>query len=120
MIRFKARENVPRWLNFVVPLGGVLVALIVAGIVLAATGHNPLTTYRNIIQASITQPGAFSQTLVSMTPLLFTGLAAAIAFRMRLWNIGGEGQLYMGAIGAAGAGLYFHSLPGWLLIPLMM
>ena len=120
MIRFKARENVPRWLNFVVPLGGVLVALIVAGIVLAATGHNPLTTYRNIIQASITQPGAFSQTLVSMTPLLFTGLAAAIAFRMRLWNIGGEGQLYMGAVGAAGAGLFFHSLPGPLLILVMI
>ena len=120
MIRFKARENVPRWLNFVVPLGGVLVALIVAGIVLAATGHNPLTTYRNIIQASITQPGAFSQTLVSMTPLMFTGLAAAVAFRMRLWNIGGEGQLYMGAVGAAGAGLFFHSLPGPLLILVMI
>ena len=120
MIRFKARENVPRWLNFVVPLAGVVVALIVAGIVLAATSHNPLTTYQNIIQASITQPGAFSQTLVSMTPLLFTGLAAAVAFRMRLWNIGGEGQLYMGAIGAAGAGLYFHSLPGPLLIPVMI
>jgi simple sugar transport system permease protein len=120
VIRFKARENVPRWLNFVVPLAGVAVALIVAGIVLAATSHNPLTTYQNIIQASITQPGAFSQTLVSMTPLMFTGLAAAIAFRMRLWNIGGEGQLYMGAIGASGAGLYFHSLPGPVLIPVMM
>jgi general nucleoside transport system permease protein len=120
MIRFVARENVPRWLNFVVPLASVVVALIVAGIVLAATGHNPLTTYQNIFQASITQPGAFSQTLVSMTPLMFTGLAAAIAFRMRLWNIGGEGQLYMGAIGASGAGLYFHSLPGPLLILVMM
>jgi ABC-type uncharacterized transport system permease subunit len=120
MIRFKARENVPRWLNFVVPLGGVLAALIVAGIVLAATSHNPLTVYRDIIQASITQPGALSQTLVSMTPLMFTGLAAAVAFRMRLWNIGGEGQLYMGAIGASGAGLYFHSLPGPLLILAMM
>lgn len=120
MIRFVARENVPRWLDFVVPLASVVLALIVAGIVLAATGHNPLTTYQHIVQASLTQPGALSQTLVSMTPLMFTGLAAAVAFRMRLWNIGGEGQLYWGAIGAAGAGLYFHSLPGWLLIPLMM
>ena len=120
MIRFVARENVPRWLDFVVPLASVVLALIVAGIVLAATGHNPLTTYQHIVQASLTQPGALSQTLVSMTPLMFTGLAAAVAFRMRLWNIGGEGQLYWGAIGAAGAGLYFHGLPGWLLIPLMM
>jgi simple sugar transport system permease protein len=120
MIRFVARENVPRWLDFVVPLASVVLAVIVAGIVLLATGHNPLTTYQHIVRASLTQPGAFSQTLVSMTPLLFTGLAAAVAFRMRLWNIGGEGQLYCGAIGASGAGLYFHSLPGWLLIPVMM
>jgi simple sugar transport system permease protein len=120
MIRFVARENVPRWLNLVVPLASIVLATIVAGIVLAATGHNPLTTYQHIVQASLTQPGAFSQTLVSMTPLMFTGLAAAIAFRMRLWNIGGEGQLYWGAIGASGAGLYFHGQPGWLLIPLVM
>jgi ABC-type uncharacterized transport system permease subunit len=116
MIRFVARENVPRWLNYVVPLASVVLAAIVAGIVLAATGHNPLTTYQHIVQASITQPGAFSQTLVSMTPLMFTGLAAAIAFRMRLWNIGGEGQLYMGAIGASGIGLLCHGLPGPVLI----
>ncbi len=120
MIRFVARENVPRWLNFAVPLASVVLAIIVAGIVLAATGHNPLTTYQHIVQASLTQPGALSQTLVSMTPLMFTGLAAAIAFRMRLWNIGGEGQLYWGAIGASGAGLYFHGLPGPALIPVTM
>jgi ABC-type uncharacterized transport system permease subunit len=120
MIRFVARENVPRWLTFVVPLASVVLAAIVAGIVLAATGHNPLTTYQHIVQASITQPGALGQTLVSMTPLLFTGLAAAVAFRMRLWNIGGEGQLYLGAIGASGAGLLFRGWPGPLLILVML
>lgn len=120
MIRFVARENVPRWLNYAVPLASVVLAMIMAGIVLAATGHNPLSTYNHIIQASITQPGAFSQTLVSMTPLMFTGLAAALAFRMRLWNIGGEGQLYIGAIGASAAGLFLHALPGPLLILAMV
>jgi len=120
MIAFKARENVPRWLNYAVPLGSVVLAVVVAGIVLAATGHNPLTTYKNIIQASITQPGAFSQTLVSMTPLLFTGLAAAVAFRMRVWNIGGEGQLYMGAIGASGVGLLLRHQPGPVMIVAMI
>lgn len=120
MIRFVARENVPRWLTYVVPLASVVLAAIVAGIVLAATGHNPLTTYQHIVQASITQPGALSQTLVSMTPLLFTGLAAAVAFRMRLWNIGGEGQLYLGAIGASAAGLLFRGWPGPLLILVIM
>ena len=120
MIAFEAREKHPRWLNFVVPLASVVLAMIVGGIVLAATGHNPLTTYHQIVQASITQPGALNSTLVSMTPLLFTGLAAAVAFRMRVWNIGGEGQLYMGAIGASAAGLLLHGQPGPIVIVAMI
>ncbi len=120
MIRFEAREHVPRWLNYAVPLASVVVALIVAGIMLAATGHNPVATYQHIVQASLTQPGAFSQTLVSMTPLLFTGLAAAIAFRARVWNIGGEGQLYMGAIGASAAGLLLGNLPAPVVVLAMV
>ena len=67
MIKFEARGPVPRWVTLTVPLASIVLALVVAGIVLAATGHNPLTTYRQIVQASITQPGAFAQTLVSMT-----------------------------------------------------
>jgi simple sugar transport system permease protein len=120
VIRFVARDNVPRWLNYAVPLASVVVAIVVAGIVLAATSHDPFATYAHIVSASLTQPGAFSQTLITMTPLMFTGLAAAVAFRMRLWNIGGEGQLYMGAVGASGAGLLFHALPGPLLIVVMI
>ena len=120
MIGFEARENVPRWLNYAVPLAGVAVALIVAGIVLLITGHNPITTYQHIVEASLTQPGAFGQTLVSMTPLLFTGLAAAVAFRARVWNIGGEGQLYMGAIGASAAGLLLANLPAPVVVPAMI
>jgi len=120
MIRFEPRGTVPRWVNVAVPLGSVVLAMIVAGIVLVATGHDPLTTYDHIVKASITQPGAFAQTLISMTPLLFTGLAAAVAFRMRLWNIGGEGQLYLGAIGAAGVGLFLHDLPGPIVILAMV
>jgi ABC-type uncharacterized transport system permease subunit len=120
VIKFEARGPVSRWVTLTVPLASIVLALVVAGIVLAATGHNPLTTYRQIVQASITQPGAFAQTLVSMTPLLFTGLAAAIAFRMRVWNIGGEGQLYVGAVGASGVGLALHSLPAPLVVSAMI
>lgn len=120
MIRFESRGRVPTWVNVVVPLGSIALALVVGGIVLAATGHNPFTTYHDIVKASITQPGAFAQTLVSMTPLLFTGLAAAMAFRMRVWNIGGEGQLYMGGIAASGAGLFLHALPGPIVILAML
>ena len=69
-------------------------------VVLAATGHDPGSTYRDMIDAGFTGNGALTSTLISATPILFTGLAAAAAFRMQLFNIGAEGQLYLGAIGA--------------------
>ena len=73
---------------------------------LLATGHDALSSYRQIFDAAFLNSGALGQTLIAATPLAFTGLAAAAAFRMRLFNIGGEGQLYIGAITAAAAGLY--------------
>jgi ABC-type uncharacterized transport system permease subunit len=80
--------------------------------VLLATGHDPVSSYRELLDAAFVNSGALGQTIVSATPLAFTGLAAAAAFRMRLFNIGGEGQLYMGAIAAAAAGLYFGGSGG--------
>src|SRR4029079_16290898 len=83
-----------------------------AGIVLQATGHGAFTSYRQIVDAAFVSRGAIGQTLIAATPLAFTGLAAAAAFRMRLFNIGGEGQLFMGAIFAAAAGLYLGGSGG--------
>jgi len=119
-VRFEPRERLSRWINIWVPAAAVLLALVVAGFVLLASGNNPITTYRQIVEAAFTQPGAFTQTLVSTTPLLFTGLAAAIAFRMRVWNIGAEGQLYAGSIAAAGVGLYLQHLPAPVVVIAMM
>lgn len=109
-----------RWLSFAVPLASLVLAAVIAGIVLAATGHNPFSTYRQMFDASITANGGLSSTFVYATPMLFTGLCAAFAFRMRTWNIGGEGQLYMGAIGAAGAGLALGDWPRPLLVLAMI
>ena len=93
MIRFERRLEQPRWLAVAVPVGSILVALLFAGIVLTATGHNPLHAYRRLFDSAFVAKGALSETLVSATPLAFTGLAAAVAFRMQLFNIGAEGQL---------------------------
>jgi simple sugar transport system permease protein len=100
----------PRWLLFVVPVGSVVAALVLSGIVLSITGHNPFSAYRQLFDAAFLSNGSIDQTLISATPLAFTGLAAAAAFRMRLFNIGGEGQLYLGTIAGAAAGLYFGGL----------
>ena len=105
-IRLERRLSQPRWLTVAVPVASLVVAFVLAGIVLLVTGHNPISTYRKLFNAAFIQPGALSQTLITTTPLIFTGLAAAAAFRMRLFNIGAEGQLYIGATTAAAAGLY--------------
>jgi simple sugar transport system permease protein len=101
VIRLERRLEQPWWLSVAVPVGSLVVAFGIMGIVLAATGHAPGATYRRIVEAGFTGHGALSATLISATPILFTGLAAAAAFRMQLFNIGAEGQLYLGAIGAS-------------------
>lgn len=104
-IRFERRLNRPAWLAVAIPLFAIIAALIVGGLVLLVTGHDPFATYHQMLSGGFTAPGALSLTFVSATPVLLTGLAAAVAFRMRVWNIGQDGQLYLGAIGAAAAGL---------------
>jgi len=101
VIRLERRLEQPWWLSVAVPVGSLAVAFAIMAIVLAATGHAPGHTYRQMLEAGFTGNGAFSATLISATPLLFTGLAAAVAFRMQLFNIGAEGQLYLGAVGAS-------------------
>jgi len=105
-VSFERRLRQPRWLAVVVPVCSLLVAFVIAGIVLLATGIDPLSTYRQLFDAAFLQSGSLNQTLVSATPLAFTGLAAAAAFRMKLFNIGAEGQMYMGAVTGTAAGLY--------------
>src|SRR5215211_4335112 len=119
MIRVERRLRQPRWLILAVPLGSLLVAFVLAGVVLVITGHDPVETDRRLFDAAFLADGAMSATLVSATPLAFTGLAAAAAFRMNLFNIGGEGQLYTGAILAAAVALATGGWPNALVIVLM-
>jgi general nucleoside transport system permease protein len=106
------RLNQPRWLSVAVPVASVAFAFFLAAIVLLVTGHNPLSTYRQLFDAAFLETGTLDQTLIVATPLAFTGLAAAAAFRMKLFNIGAEGQLYIGAITGAAAGLYLGGRGG--------
>ena len=119
-VRIEKRLRPRRWLIVAVPLGSLLVALVAIAILLVATGHPPLTTFRRLIDAGYLASGALTSTLVAATPLAFTGLAAAVAFRMRLFNIGAEGQLYLGAIGAAAAALLLADQPTLVIIVAMV
>jgi simple sugar transport system permease protein len=105
VIRLEKRLDTPRWLNVAVPVASLTAALIAAGIVIAASGNDPFGTYSRILDRALLSNGAFSATLESATPLLFTGLCAAVAFRMGVFNIGGEGQFIIASVGASGVAL---------------
>lgn len=100
------RLTQPRWLAVAVPVGSIAFSFALMAIILAATGYDPGPTYRRLIDSAFVADGALTSTLTFATPILFTGLAAAAAFRMQLYNIGGEGQFYLGAIAAVGIALY--------------
>ena len=100
-IRIEPRLNVPRWLAPLVSVGAIVVALLLGAVVLKLVGGDPLAAYAHIGRAAFGDIGVFSDTLVKATPLIMVGLACSVAFRMKLWNIGAEGQFYMGALGAS-------------------
>jgi len=91
--------------TLLVPILSVLAALALGAAFLAVTGNNPWDVYTKMIDTAFGSSRSVSETLVSATPLMLTGVAAAIAFKMLVWNIGGEGQLLVGAVFAAGAGI---------------
>ena len=89
------------------PLIAVLAAFIVGGILILLVGDNPLQTYGLLFGSALSWPVGVGYTLFYATPLIFTGLAVALAFRCGLLNIGAEGQLYVGAFAAAWVGIEF-------------
>jgi general nucleoside transport system permease protein len=120
MIRIERRLQQPRWLSVAVPVVSIAVAFLLATLVLVATHHPPMHTFRRLFAAAFLDNGALTETIVSATPLAFTGLCAAVAFRMNLFNIGGEGQLYAGAITGATVGLLVGGAPSPVVIVAMM
>jgi general nucleoside transport system permease protein len=119
-MRIERRLEQPRWLSVVVPLASIGVAFLLAAVVLLATHHTPLHTFRRLFDAAFLANGALTETVVAATPLAFTGLAAAVAFRMNLFNVGGEGQLYAGAITGATVALLCAGAPSPFVIVAMI
>ncbi|MEA2608717.1 MAG: ral nucleoside transport system permease protein [Chloroflexota bacterium] len=123
MIRLEPRAVVPRWLSPLATIAAVAVALVISGVIIAAVGGDPVRSYLHILNAAFGSVGVVSDTLVKATPLLLTGLACAFAFRMRLWNIGAEGQFLLGAWGASAivlAPVLPAGAPAIVVIPAMM
>lgn len=108
-------------LRILTPVLSVLAALVVAGIFLAITGENPFSVYGHMIDTAFGSSRGISETLLSSIPLILTGVAAALAFKMLVWNIGGEGQFIMGAIVAAGAAIWLGpGAPAYIALPVVI
>ena len=122
-IRIEPRLGVPKWLPFATSVGALVVAFVIGGIVIQVGGGHPLKSYQHILKAAFGSIGVFNDTLVKATPLILVGLACALAFRMKLWNIGAEGQFFMGAWGASAivlAPVLPPQTPGVIMILAMM
>jgi ABC-type uncharacterized transport system permease subunit len=120
-LQFEQRTETPRRLAVLVPLVSVLAALAAGALFVWATGHSPGDTYSKMLTNGFFSTKGITDTLGLSTVLMCTGIAAAFAFQMNLYNIGGEGQLYLGMIGGAWAGLYFgDSLPTFVMIPVVL
>lgn len=104
-MRFERREHASAALTILAPVGAIFAALVIAGVLIAIAGANVFEAYALILQGAFGSRLGITETLTRATPLILTGLAAAVAFRAKLWNIGGEGQFYLGALAVTAFGM---------------
>ena len=114
--------ELPRWATaLVLPVLNLVSALLVAALVIHLLGESPVESMTILINSAIINPEGLSYTLFYASTFIFTGLSVSIAMKAGLFNIGSEGQMYLGGLGLTLAMLAFDaSLPAWLLIPAAM
>ncbi|WP_034629648.1 ABC transporter permease [Desulfotruncus alcoholivorax] len=103
-----------------IPVLSIVLALIFGAVFLNLSGFNFIEIYTKMFTGAFGSYYGLTETIVRSIPLTITGLGVALAFRMQLWNIGGEGQLYMGAFAATWVALSFPSGSAWWLLPAMV
>jgi ABC-type uncharacterized transport system permease subunit len=101
-------------------VGVVVASFVVVGFLMLAFGANPLRIYLEMFKGAFGSLNAAAETLIYTAPILLTGLAAIVCFRCGMWNIGAEGQLYLGAIAAVGLGFNKMGLPDPIVLPAMV
>ena len=110
----------PRWADaFLLPIINLAIALFICGLIILAIGENPWKALTVMLKGAFVFPGSLGYTLYYTTNFIFTGLAVAVAFHAMMFNIGGEGQAYLGGLGAGLVGVFLApSLPLVVALPL--
>jgi simple sugar transport system permease protein len=98
----------------------ILLAFLLFGLIVLISGEDPIQSYKDLFTSTLGSAYGFSEVIVTMIPMLITALAVALPWRVGLINIGGEGQLYIGAAFATWGALTFQNSPAWILLPLMI
>ncbi len=115
----------PQWIDFVagqvIALAGAFAfAAAIGSVIVIAYGEDPIFVYRTVWEFGTSRPQDFAIVLENATPLIYSGLAVAVAFKAGLFNIGVEGQYIVGMAAAAGAAIYLSGLPAPVLLPLVI
>ena len=113
-------EWISRLIDTLLPVFAAMIALLLGAVMLFFLKVNPVEAYKALWDGAFGSTNAFAETLVKATPLLLVGIGICISFRGDVINIGGEGQMIIGAVLATWVGLNFTGLPGWLTITLSM
>lgn len=119
MIRIAAKTEATGKKAMLFRAAAILSALAASAVIIAIIGYNPFDVFGKIFKGSLGSAYRFRETVNKAIPLSVLSLGTAVAFRMRFWNIGAEGQFYMGAFAASGVALAFPELPAPVLLPLM-
>lgn len=119
MIRIVKKDSTSPKRAAAVRIASVVLALIIAGAIIAILGYNPFVVYPQMLAGTLGSQYCITQTIMKMIPLLVMGLGVSICFKMRFINIGAEGQFFAGAIGATYVALHQGSMPFWLTAILM-
>lgn len=117
-IEVDERRNVPLWIAYGTPVFTVLAALGVGSFALVALGVSPITGYKAMFVDTLTSQLGLQNTLMKAVPLILAGLAVYLPMKAQLWNIGAEGQIYLGAIAGTWVGLNTE-MALWARLPLM-
>ncbi len=117
-VELTPRTEIPRWMGYGTPVFTVLAALLVSSFALFALDVNPVKAYDVMFLQTLTTELGLTSIVQKAVPLIFAGLAVYLPLKARLWNIGAEGQLFLGAIVGTWIGLNV-SLPTYGLLPLM-
>ena len=116
-MRFVLRGREPRWLAPAAVGVAVLLTLVLTALPIRLAGAAPLAAFERYVITPLTTPNGIAEVLLAATPLIFTGLAVAVAFRVGYYNIGAEGQFLAGAMATTAVALWMPDLPGAAALP---